>query len=340
MRDRGGAPEGSIATMENPTVRLARFFALSACAFFAAMPAAARVDDYPSQPIRMILGPAPEVTARYIADRLAKELGQPVIVEPRLGAGGEIAAKAAASALHDGYTILYASSNYALATAMQLGSFDFAADFQPIGRIATTPYVLVGSPEFAAKTPAELIALAKAQPGVLNCGSSGMATPGHLSCEMFKAMAGIDVVHVPFRNVAGVTNALMANQVQFAVMPSSGVVSLIEGGGIRGIAVTTAEETPLVPKLGTVKAVVPDFVVHGWGSLVAPKNTPKAVVAKLNAALMKVLQDPEARAKIISFGTQPENPHTPEQFGAIIRAEIARWNRTIDVAKVQRGKPM
>ena len=302
--------------------------------------ATVQAQTYPDRPIRLILGPSPEATPRLIAERLQKDLGQPVVVEPRLGAGGEIAAKAVSSADPDGYTLLYASSNFTLATAMQLGSFDFGKDFEPIARVGTSAYVLVVHPDVPAKTPTELIALAKAKPGQLNCGSSGMATPGHLSCEMLKSMAGMDVVHVPFRNAGAAMNGLVSNQVQLAVTVSTAARGQIEAGTIRGLAVTTAEPSGLVPGLPALQTVIPGFVVHGWGSFVAPKGTPRPIIDKLNAAIVKILQDPEVNAKLLTGGMQPSPPHTPAEFGNFINAEIARWNRTIDVAGVRRGKPM
>jgi tripartite-type tricarboxylate transporter receptor subunit TctC len=300
---------------------------------------AVQAQDYPTKPIRLILGPSPEATPRLIAERIAKELGQPIVVEPRLGAGGEIAAKATSSASADGYTLLYASSNFSLATAMQLGSFNFAEDFEPVGRVGTSAYVLVVHPSVPAKTPEELIAYAKANPGKLNCGSSGMATPGHLSCEMLKSMAGIDIVHIPFKSAANSMTALISNEVQISVTVSTAARGQIQGGAIRGLAVTTPEESPLIPELPPLQKTIPGFVVHGWGSIVAPKGTPKPVVEKLNAALMASLKDPAVHAKISSFGMRPSDPHSPEDFGAFIRSEIARWNKTIDEAGVKRGKP-
>ena len=300
----------------------------------------AQAQDYPTRPIRLILGPSPEATPRYIAERLQKELGQAIVVEPRLGAGGDIAAKAVSSADADGYTLLYASSNFSLATAMQLGSFDFARDFEPIALVGTSAYVLVVNPQVPAKTPQELIALAKAKPGELNCASSGMATPGHLSCEMLKSMAGIDIVHVPFRNAGAAMNGLVSGQVQLGVTVSTAARGQIEAGAIRGLAVTTAEPSPLVAGLPALQTVLPGFIVQGWGSIVAPKGTPKPIIENLNAAVMRVTQDPEVKAKLFSFGLAAADSHSPEQFGVFIRSEIDRWNRTIDLAKVPRGKPM
>lgn len=321
-----------------PTTRL--WGAAAALVGLLSLASAACAETYPDRPIRVILGPTPEATPRLITERLQKILGQAVVLEPRLGAGGEVAAKVVSSADPDGYTLLYASSNFTLATALQLGSFDFGKDFEPIGLTGTSAYVLVTSPDLPVKTPADLIALAKAKPGELNCASSGMATPGHLSCEMLRSMAGMDIVHVPFRNAAASMNALMANQVQLAVTVSTAARGQIEGGTIRGLAVTTEEPSPLVPGLPALQATIPGFVVHGWGSMVAPKGTPKPIIDKLNAALMQVLQDPEVRDKLLFAGLQPAKKHSPEEFGAFIRAEIDRWNKTIDNAKVARGKPM
>ena len=301
-----------------------------------ARPAAS--DDFPNRPIRLILGPSPEATPRLVAEYLSRDLGQPVVVEPRLGAGGEVAAKAVATSDPDGYTLLYASSNYSLATAMKLGSFDFAKDFEPVALVGTSAYVLVTNTDVPATTPAELVALAKEKPGELNCGSSGMATPGHLSCEMFRSLAGVNIVHVPFRSAEQAMNALISKQVQFAITVSTAARGQIESGVIRGLAVTTDAPSPLVPGLPALQTVLPGFVVHGWGSIVAPKGTPKAVVEKLNAAVMRAVGDPTVGDRLRKFGLQPAQPHRPEDFGEFIGAEIARWNRTIDAAGVERGK--
>lgn len=300
---------------------------------------AAASDEFPNRPIRLILGPSPEATPRLVAEYLGRELGQPVVVEPRLGAGGELAAKAVATSDPDGYTLLYASSNYTLATAMKLGSFDFGKDFEPVALVGTSAYVLVTNKDVSATTPAELVALAKSKPGQLNCGSSGMATPGHLSCEMFRSIAGVNIVHVPFRSAEQSMNALIANQVQFAITVSTAARGQIESGTIRGLAVTTERPSPLVPGLPALQTVLPGFVVHGWGSIVAPKGTPKAVVEKLNGAVMRALADPTVSERLRNFGLQPAEPHAPDEFGTFIAAEIARWNATIDAAGVERGKP-
>ncbi|HET9902930.1 MAG TPA: tripartite tricarboxylate transporter substrate-binding protein [Xanthobacteraceae bacterium] len=312
--------------------------ALLAVFFAAAAPAFGQ--DYPTRPVRVLVGASPEATPRLLAEFLQRELGQPFVVEPRPGAGGDIAAKAAATADPDGYTLLYASSNYTLASAMQLGSVDFATAFTPIGLVGQSAYVLVAHPDVPAKTVPELIALVKAKPGELNCGSSGIATPGHLSCEMFKAMVGAKIVHVPYRNASASMNGLVSGQVQFSFSVSTAARGQIEAGAIRGLAVTTEKKSPLLPELPVLQDFgLPGFIVRGWGSLVAPVGTPQPIIDKLNVALMKALADPGIQQKLLNSGLQPAQLHKPEWFGNFIREEIARWNRTIDLAGVPRGKP-
>jgi tripartite-type tricarboxylate transporter receptor subunit TctC len=300
----------------------------------------ATAQDYPTRAVRLIVGASPEATPRLIADSLHKQFGQPFVVEPRGGAGGDIAAKAVATAEPDGHTLLYASSNYTLATAMQLGSFDFAKDFLPIALVGTSAYALVVHPSVDAKTVPELIALAKAKPGELNCGSSGIATPGHLACEMFKAMAGVKIVHVPFREANSLMNGLVSGQVQLSFAVSTAARSQIQAGTVRGLAVTTATPSPLLPELQPIESFgLSGFVLNGWGSFMAPVGTPRPAIEKLNAGVVRAVQDPEIAEKLRNFGLQPAPAWNPEQFGDYVRSEIARWNRTIDMAGVQRGKP-
>ena len=301
--------------------------------------AAAVADDYPNRPVRLIVGASPEATPRLLADNIAKLLGQPFVVEPRGGAGGDIAAKAVASADPDGYTLLYASSNYSLATAMQLGSYDFAKDFAHISLVGTSAYVLVTNKDLPVTTVPELIAYAKAHPGALNCGSSGIATPGHLSCEMFRSLTGAKIVHVPYRNANASMAGLIAGETQFTFAVSTAARGQIEAGTVRGLAVTTEGAFPLVPDLAPLQSMgLPGFVVKGWGSFMAPAGTPKAIIDKLNAAIVKTVQDPEIQAKLRGFGLQPAAPNTPEQFHDFVVSEIARWNHTIDATGVPRGK--
>jgi tripartite-type tricarboxylate transporter receptor subunit TctC len=316
-------------------------FITAAAAFAVAVAAApvASAQDYPTRPVRILVGASPEATPRLIAESLQKQLGQAFVVEPRPGAGGDIAAKAVSTADPDGYTLLYASSNYTLASAMHLGTVDFAKAFTPIALIGQSAYVLVAHPSVPAKTVPELIELVKAKPGELNCGSSGVATPGHLSCEMFKTMAGAKVVHVPYRNANESMNGLVSGQVQFSFSVSTAARGQIEAGTVRGLAVTTEEPSPLLPGLPALQTFgLTGFIVKGWGSFVAPAGTPKPIIDKLNAAIMKTLAEPEIQQKLTAFGLRPAPNHKPEWFGQFIADEIARWNKTIDMAGVQRGK--
>jgi tripartite-type tricarboxylate transporter receptor subunit TctC len=323
----------------NELARRARCCAFSAVLATAGLSGIATAQDYPTRPVRILVGASPEATPRLVAESLQKQLGQSFVVEPRPGAGGDIAAKAVATADADGHMLLYASSNYTLGAAMKLASVDFAKDFAPIALVGTSAYVLVVHPSVEAKTVPELIALIKSKPGEFNCGSSGIATPGHLACEMFRSMVGVNIVHVPFRNAGALMNGLVAGQVQFSITVSTAARGQIEAGTVRGLAVTTEEPSPLLPGLPAMQSFgLPGFIVKGWGSFVAPTGTPQPVLDKLNAAVNAALAEPELRAKVLSFGLQPSDPHSPAQFGAFIADEIARWNRTIDMAGVQRGK--
>ncbi|MCC7348870.1 MAG: tripartite tricarboxylate transporter substrate binding protein [Variibacter sp.] len=300
----------------------------------------ALAQDYPTRPIRIVIGPSSDVGARLVADRLHRAMGQPVIVENRGGGGGEVAAKAVSSAEADGYTLLYATSSYTLNTALQYASYNFAQDFEPISLFGISSFTLVVHPSVPARNLQELIALAKSKPGELNCASSGLGTPAHLGCEMFNAMAGVKTVHVPFRDVASAVNAIVSGYVQMLFAVSVNAQPQIDSGVLRGIAITTEKPSRLFPKLPTINENgIPGFIVTGWGSMVAPARTPQPVIQKLNTEVQKVLKSQEAATLVNKLGMEPNGVDTPEQFRQFIRDDIDRWNRLIDVTGVKRGKP-
>jgi tripartite-type tricarboxylate transporter receptor subunit TctC len=299
----------------------------------------APAQDYPNRAIRVVVGPSSEVTVRLIADRLHNVLGQAIIIENRAGGGGEVAAKSVSSSPPDGYTLLYATSSYTLNTALGYAGYDFVKEFEPIALFGITPFTLVVPPSLPVKNVQELIALAKSKPGELNCASSGVGTPPHLGCEMLNAMAGVKVVHVPYRNVNAAVNGMLSGQVQMLFSVSINAKPQIEAGTLRGLAVTTPKPSRIVPGLPTMDSVIPGFIITGWGSLVAPAGTPKAVIDKLGAAVQKELKDPEFAQKVTASGQEPSGVETPEQFRAFIKEDIDRWNRVIDRAGVKRGRP-
>lgn len=263
----------------------------------------AHAQTYPSRPIRVIVGPGPDIVARLFAPKLTDVLGQQVVVEPRPGAGGVIAAQLVANAAPDGYLLLQATASYTINTAMGTLPLDLAKDFAPIALVSTTPFVLVVNPSVPVKSLGELIAYAKLNPGKLNYASSGVGTPPHLAGELFKSMAQVDIVHVPFREANAALNSVVSGATQMMFSIASVAQAQIAGGTVRGIAVTLPQASPLVPGLPSVaEAGLPGFAVIGWNGFVAPKGTPDAIVAKLNAALAAGLDDAALRQRLAAAG--------------------------------------
>ena len=282
--------------------------------------------DYPTRFIRVIVGPGPDIVARLFGAKITDVVGQQVVVEPRPGAGGTIAAQTVASAPPDGYNLLLASASYTINTAMAQSPLDLGRDFAPIGLVATVPFVLVVHPSLAARNLAELIALAKANPGKLNYASSGIGTPPHPAGELFKSMAGIDVVHVPFREANSALNAVVSGSVQMMFSIASTAASQIGGGTVRGIGVTSLRPSPLLPGLPSLaESGLPGFTVIGWNGFVAPRGTPAAIVGKLSSTLQRGLDDPELRQRLATSGYEPAARNSPDDFAAFIRSDTAKW---------------
>jgi tripartite-type tricarboxylate transporter receptor subunit TctC len=299
----------------------------------------APAQDFPTKPIRVLIGPSSDVTLRLFAERMQGLIGQPMVVEQRPGAGGEVAAKVASAAEPDGHTLLYATSAYTLNTALGFAGYDFVKEFEPISLFGISSFTLLVHPSVPARTVEELIALAKEKPGTLNCGSSGIGTPAHLGCEMFNALAGVKTEHVPFRNVAAAVTALLGGHVHMIFGVSINGRPQIESGKLRGLAVTTPKPVGVAPGLPTMDSILPGFIITGWGALVAPAGTPKPVIAKLNAAVTSILKDP-VFGPTIAERTGQELPeiYSPEEFRVFIREDIDRWNRLIDQSGISRGK--
>src|SRR5215467_547540 len=282
--------------------------------------------EYPNRPIRVVVGPGPDIVARVFGVKMGEVLGQPIVVEPRPGAGGTIAAQTVVTSPPDGYTLLLASASYTINTALQSSPLDLGKDFAPVGLAATIPFVLVVHPSVPAKTLTELIAHAKASPGKLNYASSGIGTPPHLAGELFKAMAGVDFVHVPYREANSALNAVVGGTVQMMFSIASTAQSQIAAGTVRGIGVTSREPSPLVPGLPAIaQSGLADFEVIGWNGFVAPKDTPAAIIARLNAAIRAGLKDAALRAKLSNAGYEPAAPNGPNDFAKFIAADTDKW---------------
>jgi tripartite-type tricarboxylate transporter receptor subunit TctC len=282
--------------------------------------------DYPSRFIRVIVGPGPDITARLFGAKVTEVLGQQLGVESRPGAGGTIAAQAVAGAPSDGYTLLLASASYTINTALGQSPLDLGRDFAPIALVATVPFVLVVHPALAAKSLGELVALAKANPGKLNYASSGIGTPPHLAGELFKSMAGVDIVHVPFREANAGLNAVVSGSVEMMFSIASTAVAQMSGGTVRGIGVTSLTASPLVPGLSSIaQSGLAGFTVIGWNGFVAPKGVSPAIIGKLNAALQRGLDDPELRQRLAAAGYESATPNSPDDFARFIQSDTAKW---------------
>ncbi len=302
----------------------------------AIVPAAAFAQQaYPSKIITIIVpfaaGGTTDILARVIAQGLTTELGQSVVVDNRAGAGGNIGGQMAARAPADGYTLFMGTvGTHAINAALyKKMPFDPIKDFAPLTRVANVPNLLVANPSQPYKTVQELIAYAKANPGKVNFGSSGSGSSIHLSGELFKSMAKVDMQHVPYKGSAPAVTDLLGNQIgiMFDNMPSA--IQHVRSGKLRPIAVTTAKRSPELPDVPTIaEAGVPGYEATSWFGMFAPANTPAPIVAQLNKALVKVLAQPDIKKKINEQGAETAG-ETPEQFAAFIQKEAVKWGKVV-----------
>jgi len=296
---------------------------------------ASRAQDYPNRVIRVVVGPGPDIVARVFGPKITEALGQQIVIEPRPGAGGVIAAQTVATAQPDGYSLLLATASYTINAALRTSPYDLRKDFAPVGRMSTSPFVLVVHPSVPVKSVQELIALAKAKPGQLNYASSGIGTPPHLAGELFKAMAGVDIVHVPFREANSALNAVVAGNVQLMFSIATTAQSQIDGGTVRGLGVTTLEPNPLVPNLPAIaQSGLHGFEVTGWNGIVAPAGTSASIIAKLNSALQRGLDDTDLRKRMATAGYDVAAHNTPEDFAQFIKADTERWIAIVEKANI------
>ncbi len=302
------------------------------------LPAPAAAADYPTKPIRMIVGFAPggatDITARAVAAKLAGALGQQVIVDNRSGATGNIASELLAKAAPDGYTIMLAVTSLTTTSSVDprshKPSFDVNRDFVPIAPVAEFPNVLSLHPSVPAASVRELIALAKARPGQLAYGSSGIGGFTHLSTELFNSMARISMVHVPYKGGSPSMVDLIAGRIQVLFATSSTVVAHINNQKIRAIAVTTAKRSALLPDIPTIaESGLPGYEATNWSGLFVPTKTPRAIVRRLNAEIINVLAMPELKDFLFTQGQTPSPSATPEQFAAYVKSETAKWAKVI-----------
>jgi tripartite-type tricarboxylate transporter receptor subunit TctC len=302
-------------------------------------PRIARAQAYPSRPVRIIVGFAAgggyDIIARLIGQWLSERLGQPFVIENRSGAATNIATQVVVSAPPDGYTLLLVGPTNAInATFYHKLNFNFIRDIAPIASITQQPQAMLTNPSFPARTIPELIEYAKGHPGKINMSSPGVGSTSHLAGELFKIMAGVDLVHVPFAGNGPALTALLGGQVEvsFASLPSA--IEFIRTGKLHGLAVTTPMRSEALPDLPAVGEFVPGYDVSAWYGVGTPKGTPAEVIDKLNKEINAGLADPKLRARIADFGGTPF-ALSPTDFGKFIADETEKWGKVIRAANIK-----
>jgi len=303
------------------------------------LPRIALAQTYPTRPVRLIVtfaaGGSPDIIARLMGQWLSERLGQPIIVDNRPGAAGNIGTEIGVRAPPDGYTLLMALSVNAInASVYNNLSFNFIRDTAPVASIASTPLIMEVNPSVPAKTVPEFIAYAKANPGKINMASGGKGAPGHVAGELFKMTAGVDMVHVPYRGDALVLPDLISGQVQvyFGVMPAS--LGYIRAGKLRALAVTSATRQEALPDVPTVGEFLPGFEARGWYGIVVPKATPAEIVGKLNQEINAALADPNMKKRLTDLGVAVF-AGSPADFGKFIADETEKWAKVAKFAGIK-----
>ncbi len=298
----------------------------------------AGAQTYPAKPIRMIVGTSPggpiDFSARLAAQKLTDALGQPVVVDNRTGASGTIGTEYVAKAAPDGYTLLMGSAaTLCIVPALfPKVPYNTLKDFAPVSTVAAVSYVVVVHPSVPVKSIKEFIALAKQKPGELRFGSAGAGSVTHLAVELFRSMAGIEMLHVPYKGAGPAMIDLLGGQLDFMFDSLLTSPPLVKAGRLRALAQTGLQRSPVLPDVPTVnETVLPGYQVSTWFGLVAPAGTPRAIVAKLSAALAKGINNPETREKLLAQGMEPVG-NTPEQFTQLIRDELPKWARVVKIS--------
>ena len=310
-----------------------------AAAGIAALPFLARragADTYPSRPVRILVGSPPggtlDIVARLIAQWLTQRLGQSFVVENRAGAGTNIAADAVAHAAPDGYTLLLAASPNAInVTLYDKLNFDFMRDIAPVAAIERAPLLMAVNPSFPAKTTAEFIAYAKANPGQINQGSGGIGSTGHVAGELFKIMAGVEIAHVPYRGEPPALTDLIGGRVQVVFSTAGSLVGYMKAGTLRALAVTTKPELPALAGVPLLADAVPGYDATSWVGIAAPRRTPAEIVATLNREINAGLADPKLSSQLADLGAAAFSA-SPAQFETFIGAEVAKWRKVVTTA--------
>ncbi len=314
--------------------------ALAALLLFAAS-SAAPAQDYPAKPIRLVVpftpGGSTDILARLVGQKLTEAFGQQIIIDNRPGAGGTIGVEITAKSVPDGYTLVMGhigtfGVNPSLYPKLP---YDAIKDFQPITLVATVPNMMSVTPSLPAKSAREFIALARAKPGTLNFGSGGNGSAAHLAGEYFKLLTKTDIVHIPYKGTAPAVTDLIAGNISMMITGVPPQIAHVKSGKLRALAVATAKRLPAFPDLPTIaEAGVTGYEATQWYGILAPAGTPKAIVTRLNAAIVRALHNADVKERLAAGSAEPAG-NTPEQFGAFIRKEIARWAPVIKASGAQ-----
>ncbi len=308
----------------------------------AALPAVSKIAQaqaYPTRPVHLIVGFAPggstDITARLIGQWLSERLGQSVVVENRPGAGTNIATEAVVRSSPDGYTLLMVAPSATInVTLYDKLNFVFLRDIAPVASVVRQTQIVVANPSFTAKTIPELIAYAKANPGKITMASAGIGSVGHLAGELFKMMAGVDFVHVPYRGAGPALTDLIGGQVMISFAGLAGSIEYVKSGKLRALAVTAANRSEALPDVPTVGEVVSGYEASDWFGVVAPKNTPASIIDKLNKEVNESIADPKLVARFAQLGGTPL-ALTPAGFGKLLADETEKWGKVIKAANIK-----
>ena len=312
-----------------PPRRLALAVLLLACVVGSQLPGAARAQDYPTKPVFFVVGPGPDAVARLIGQKLTAAWGQQVLIDIQPTAGGVVAARNVSKAPPDGHTMLLTTGSYTIMQALRPDlPFNLLRDFEPVAQIGSLSFLLLANRSLPVKSLDDLIKLARAQPGKINCASSGVGTTAHLGCEMLKKFANIDLVHVPYKGAAPALTDLMGGQVEiFFAVPTT--AAQVNSGDVRALAVTGRKRLAILPDVPTVaEAGLADLEFGSWNGVHVPAATPKPIIARLNAEIGKARNQPDVQQRITDFGLTAEGG-TPEEFGEFVKRDLAQWTRVV-----------
>jgi tripartite-type tricarboxylate transporter receptor subunit TctC len=301
--------------------------------------AEAQTSRYPDRPVRFIVPFAPsggaDIVARVVAGRIGDTLGQQVVIDNRAGGGGTIGAEIAARATPDGYTLIMGSASYAISPSLYKLPYDAIRDVTPVGMLATAPFVIVVNPSVPAKSVSELIAVAKAKPGAMNFGSSGIGSITHLATELFDMMAGVSMTHIPYKGNGPALTDLLGGQIHLIFLTSPVVGPHVQTGRLRALAVSGRERTATLPAVPTVaEAGLRGYEVMTWYAVWGPRGLPAGIVSRWNGEINRVIQIPDVMERFASDGLKPA-PGSPQDFATMLKRDVERWRTVVQKTNVK-----